>query len=290
VQAWSNRPRDFAQPLWNGEDIGNRVLLISTEYGYGDTIQFCRYVPLIASRARVVLEVQRPLLRLLSGIKGVAQVVAYGDPLPPFDFYCPLLNLPRLLGTTLETIPAQVPYLSADREKVAAWHERLTGYQGLRVGLAWAGNPDLPRDRQRSIALDRLAILASVRGVVFVSLQKGEAATQTRSPTLDMVVYDWTDALDDFVETAALIEAVDLVISVDTSIVHLAGALGKPVWLLNRFDTCWRWLLDRGDSPWYPTLRQFRQPRRDDWDSVLQQVGAALGRVVAGDRSALTPD
>jgi Flp pilus assembly protein TadD len=286
VKGWENRPRDFAQPLWNGEDIGNRVLLISVEYGLGDTIQFCRYVPLLASRARVVLEVQRPLLRLLAGINGVEQVIAYGDPLPAFDVYCPLMSLPHILGTTLASIPADIPYLTADPARVAYWHERLSSLAGLRVGLTWAGNPRLARDRQRSIALNRFADLATVPGVDLVSLQKGEAASQTQSPPSSMVVHDWTGALNDFADTAALIENLDLVISVDTSIVHLAGALGKPVWLLNRFDTCWRWLADRDDSPWYPTLRQFRQPAWGDWDSVLTAVRAALEQAVrrrAGD-------
>jgi glycosyl transferase family 9 (putative heptosyltransferase) len=220
-------------------------------------------------------------VRLLSGLKGAERVIAHGDPLPAFDCYCPMMSLPRILGTTLAAIPADVPYLSADRTRIASWRNRLAGLSGLRIGLAWAGNPNLDDDRQRSIPLDRLAELAGVAGVAFVSLQKGETAMQTGSLRSGMVVHDWTDELDDFAETAALIENLDLVISVDTSTVHLAGALGKPVWLLNRFDTCWRWLLDRNDSPWYPTLRQFRQPQRDDWSSVIKNVRAALERRVA---------
>ena len=284
VRAWQNRPRDFVQPIWRGEDIEGRTLLISAEFGFGDTIQFCRYIPLLAARARVILEVQRPLVRLVSGLPGAAQVIAYGDPLPPYDYYCPLMSLPRVFGTTLESIPAGIPYLSADPVRVAHWRERLADLSGLRVGLAWAGNPNLPRDRQRSIPLDRLADLADVKGVAFVSLQKVDGALQTRSFGPGAILHDWTDELVDFAETAALIENLDLVISVDTSIVHLAGALGRPVWLLNRFDTCWRWLLDRDDSPWYPTLRQFRQPQRDDWSSVLKDVQAQLERRVAESR------
>jgi hypothetical protein len=287
VKAWKNRPHNFTQPLWNGEALADRSLLVSVEFGFGDTIQFCRYVPLVARFARVILEVQRPLLRLVSRMEGVEQVIAYGDPLPAFDLYCPLMSLPHVLGTTLATIPRQIPYLAADPARVERWRSRLQHLHGFRVGLSWAGNPGLVRDRQRSIALDRLAVLAAVPGVVFVSLQKGAAAAQIRSQTSGMVVHDWTDELEDFDETAALIETLDLVIGVDTSIVHLAGALGKPVWLLNRFDTCWRWLLDRDDSPWYPTLRQFRQPRRDDWDSVLGNVRKALEQATEESRREL---
>lgn len=287
VKSWKNRPHNFTQPLWNGEATANRTLLVSVEFGFGDTIQFCRYVPLIARFARVILEVQRPLLRLMSRMEGVEQVIAYGDPLPAFDFYCPTMSLPHMLGATLATIPNQIPYLTADPTRVERWRRRLGQLNGFKVGLAWAGNPDLVQDRQRSIALERLEVFATVPGVVLVSLQKEVAAAQIRSQTSAMVVHDWTDELEDFDETAALIEALDLVISVDTSIVHLAGALGKPVWLLNRFDTCWRWLLDRDDSPWYPTLRQFRQPRRDDWDSVLKNVREALEQVTAERRREL---
>jgi hypothetical protein len=192
-----------------------------------------------------------------------------------------------MLGATLATIPNQIPYLTADPTRVERWRSRLAHLDGFKVGLAWAGNPGLVQDRQRSIALERLEVFATVPGVVLVSLQKGAAAAQIRSQPSGMVVHDWTDELEDFDETAALIETLDLVISVDTSIVHLAGALGKPVWLMNRFDTCWRWLLDRDDSPWYPTLRQFRQPRRDDWDTVLKNVQEALEQVTAEQRREL---
>ncbi|MFS8085796.1 MAG: glycosyltransferase family 9 protein, partial [Acidobacteriota bacterium] len=200
------------------------------------------------------------------------------------DLYCPTMSLPHVLGTTLATIPRQIPYLAADPARVERWRSRLKHLDGFKVGLTWAGNPDLVQDRQRSIALDRLDVFATVPGVVLVSLQKGPEAVQIRARTSGMVVHDWTDELEDFDETAALIETLDLVISVDTSIVHLAGALGKPVWLLNRFDTCWRWLLDRDDSPWYPTLRQFRQPRRNDWETVLKDVRTALEQLTEVNR------
>jgi hypothetical protein len=266
--------RGFSQPLWDGGDIGDRILLLHAEQGLGDTLQFCRYVPAIAAGRRVVLEVQRPLVPLLAGLPGLERIVAQGDPLPPFDLHCPLLSLPLVLGTTLETIPGQTPYLRADPQRTAAWRERVGQLDGLKVGLVWAGNQAMSGDRRRSARLELFSELADLPGVSFVSLQKGPAASQ--SPPSGLILHDWTDDLQDFGETAALIEALDLVIGVDTAVVHLAGALGRPVWLLNRFDRCWRWLLNRDDSPWYPTLRQFRQSQPGDWRGVLREVRAEL--------------
>jgi tetratricopeptide (TPR) repeat protein len=284
--------RRFAAPLWNGEPIGDRVILLHAEQGLGDTLQFCRYVPLVGAGARVVLEVQAPLVRLLLRLPGVAKLVTRGDRLPPFDLHCPLLSLPRALGTTLDTIPGTTPYLAADAALAAKWRERLAGLAGLRVGLVWAGgrrpDPNLAIvDRRRSIALDRLAPLGAVPGVSLVSLQKGPASRVDPPP--DLALHDFTAELQDFADTAALVDGLDLVISVDTAVVHLAGALGKPVWLLNRFDTCWRWLLGRDDSPWYPQLRQFRQPTPGDWDSVIREVRDSLQLLAAGGREPLQP-
>jgi tetratricopeptide (TPR) repeat protein len=266
--------RGFSQPLWDGADLGDRVLLLHAEQGLGDTLQFCRFVPAIAAGRRVVVEVQRPLLPLLSGLSGFESIVAQGDPLPPFDLHCPLMSLPRVLGITLDTIPQQTPYLRADAQRVAAWRERVALLDGLKVGLVWAGNQTMSGDRRRSMPIERLSALADLPGVSFVSLQKGPGASEPPPPGLSL--HDWTDDLRDFADTAALIEALDLVIGVDTAVVHLAGALGRPVWLLNRFDRCWRWLLNRDDSPWYPGLRQFRQIQPGDWGSVLQSVRTAL--------------
>ncbi|HWK47276.1 MAG TPA: tetratricopeptide repeat protein, partial [Stellaceae bacterium] len=285
-----SRARPFTQPLWTGEALGDRILLIHGEQGYGDVIQFCRYATLAAARGRVVLEVPARLVRLLAGLPGVERIVAEGDPLPPFDLHCPMLSLPRAFGTVLDTIPARNRYLSADPMRVAEWRQRVVRLPGLRVGLVWAGSARQqaallqPIDRRRSVALAQLAPLAAVEGVSFVSLQKepGQKDASAPFPPAGMVLHDWMDELSDFADTAALVEALDLVISVDTAMAHLAGALGKPVWLLNRFDTCWRWLLGRDDSPWYPTLRQFRQPRPGDWDSVLDEVRVALAQAVIG--------
>jgi hypothetical protein len=193
------------------------------------------------------------------------------------------MSLPHAFGTTLDTIPAATPYLSADPALARNWQERLFGLDGLRIGLVWAGGPQLRTDPRRSIALKALAPLGEVSGVSFVSLQKDEPAAQAADPPHGLMLHDFTTDLHDFEDTAALIVNLDLVISVDTSVAHLAGALGKPVWLLNRFDTCWRWLLNRDDSPWYPTLRQFRQPRPGDWNSAICAARDALQRLVAGD-------
>jgi Flp pilus assembly protein TadD len=295
IRDMSGVARHFPAPPWNGEPIGDRVILLHAEQGLGDALQFCRYAPLIGSGAKVILEVQAPLARLLSRLPGVADVVVRGDSLPAFDLHCPLMSLPRAFGTTLDSIPAATPYLAADPALIAAWHDRLAGLGGLRVGLVWAGGqrlgwPELvATDRRRSVALDTMAPLGDVPGVSFISLQKGAPASQAATPPRGMALHDFTADLHDFADTAALIEGLDLVIGVDTAVVHLAGALGKPVWLLNRFDTDWRWLLNREDSPWYPTLRQFRQPGPGDWNSVIGAVRGALQRLAAGNRDELRP-
>jgi tetratricopeptide (TPR) repeat protein len=266
--------RGFTQPQWTGQALGKRVLLVHGEQGLGDAIQFVRYVPLVASGAKVVLEVAPILVPLFKQMP--VEVIGVGEKLPRFDMHCPIISLAAAFKTTSQTIPHKIPYLKPDPDKVAVWRERIAGLPGKRVGLAWAGAKNHPRDRYRSIALDRLIWLSGLPEISFVSLQKGEAAEQIKSPPPGLKIYDWTDELHDLSDTAALIETLDLVLAVDTSVIHLAGALGKPVWLLNRFDPDWRWMLDREDSPWYPTLRQFRQPQVGDWESVLKRVRAEL--------------
>lgn len=272
----------FAEPQWQGEDIAGKTVFLHAEQGFGDTLQFCRYASLIGTTARVILEVQPPLARICSSLAGVAQVLPRGEPRPAFDVQCPLLNLPLATGTTLDTIPfGKAAYLSADPRLVADWRKRLAHLKGLRVGLVWAGallpDPESAAvDGRRSMALAAMSPLGKVRGVCFVSLQVGEPADQAADAPPGLVLHDFTGELRDFADTAALVEVLDLVISVDTSVAHLAGALGKPIWLLNRFDTCWRWLSDRDDSPWYPQLRQFRQARPGDWSSVMLAVRDAL--------------
>jgi tetratricopeptide (TPR) repeat protein len=286
--------RHFSQPQWVGSpDIAGKTILLHAEQGFGDTLQFCRYVPRVAERAaHVILEVPKSLHALMRTLPGTAQIILRGGPLPAFDLHCPLLSLPLAFGTQLETIPAQTPYLSASANKATAWRERLDAHslagnlganKRPRIGLVWAGDPRkrVPGanriDRQRSIEFDQLAPIFQVHDCEFYSLQKGDdAAAQLRNSTLDHGVIDWSADFHDFSDTAALIENLDLVIAVDTAVAHLAGALGKPLWLINRYNTCWRWLLDRDDSPWYPTARVFRQDETRAWDPVMVRIQTAL--------------
>lgn len=268
----NTRP-DRLQPQWRGEDIRGSRILIYREQGLGDTLQFVRYVPMVAALgAEVVLRVQPSLVRLLSSIcsSAVTVVSTESDEGADAEWQCPLLSLPLAFGTQLATIPRDVPYLRADS---AAWAQRLPA-QRLRVGLVWAGNPKHTRDRQRSIALEQLGRLTRLPGVQFYSLQKGPATQDLAASSLPIV--DLAEHLEDFADTAAIIANLDLVISVDTAVAHLAGALGKPVWLLVPHVADWRWLKGRSDSPWYPTMRLFRQPAIGQWGQVLEQVEQEL--------------
>jgi tetratricopeptide (TPR) repeat protein len=273
--------RDFTAPLWRGEAGDGGTLLIHAEQGFGDTLQFCRYAPLAAARGwRVVLEVQPPLVRLLAGLPGVAQIVGRGEALPPFDRQCPMLSLPLAMGTTLQTVPAATSYLQADPARTAALAARLAPLCGAhrRIGLAWAGNPrrdlspvESANAQRRSLDPALLASLFDIPGLRFVSLQKAGPPAPPEMPMIDVMA-----EMEDFADTAALIAALDLVISVDTSVAHLAGALGRPVWVMTRRDHCWRWLEGRTDSPWYPALRIYRQSVQDDWTGVVAAVAADL--------------
>jgi hypothetical protein len=278
--------RHFAQPLWLGNySLRGKTILLHSEQGFGDSLQFCRYVDEVADLgATVVLEVPKPLASLLASLDGASQIVVQGDALPAFDCYCPLLSLPLAFKTTLSTVPAHIPYLKSRPEKLLFWKEKLGSKRGPRVGLVWSGGfrPNLPAfwpgNSRRNIPLAKLAPLKHP-DMEFYSLQKGQPAESELAELVSRgwdgpELIDFSSSLNDFADTAALIENMDLVISVDTATAHLAGALGKPVWILNRFDTCWRWLLDRTDSPWYPTARLYRQPRSGDWDSVVERVRA----------------
>ncbi len=295
VASMTTAMRSFSQPQWTGGmAIAGRTILLHAEQGFGDTLQFCRYAPLLAAAgAQVLLEAPAALCRLLESLDGVAQVIPAGEVLPPFDLHCPLMSLPFGFGTTLQTIPNAVPYLHADPARVAAWRQALAALPGRRIGLVWGGSSRSGQphavavDRRRSMPLAALAPLAGIAGCSFISLQLGPPAAQARPAGL--VLHDPTGGLRDFADTASLVEALDLVISVDTAVAHLAGALGKPVWLLNRFDTCWRWLLGRDDSPWYPTLRQFRQAAPGDWATPVAHAARDLARLTAGDEAVLHP-
>jgi Flp pilus assembly protein TadD len=265
-------------------DLTGRTIAAVHEDGFGDTLHFARYLPLLAERgAHVVVCVPPPLARVMRTIPGVAEV--RGD-LPRYDFYCPFFSLPRAFETTPDTIPAPIPYLTADLVLTKTWNTRLPR-GAMRVGLVWAGlaRPGLPGftilDGRRSVALATLAGLATVPDIVFVSLQHGPEAAQVGTPPAGMALFDPMPAVKDFADTAAIIANLDLVISVDTAVVHLAGAMGKPVFLLDRYDHCWRWLSGHADSPWYPAMRIFRQEHIGDWVPVVRQVTAALAHFAA---------
>jgi tetratricopeptide (TPR) repeat protein len=270
--------RGYGRPLWLGEyPLQRKTILLHGEQGLGDTIQFARYVPLLAQTgARVVLEVQPELKGLLGQIEGAAAVLARGEPLPPFDVHCPLGSLPLALKTEPATIPADGPYMRADDEHIAKWRPRIDELARPRVAVAWSGNAQHMNDRNRSIPLSRLASLWSAASVRFVGIQRelrgGDAELLAREARVMQIGAE----LADFTDTAAVLALVDLVITVDTSVAHLAGAMGRPVWILLPFSPDWRWTLAGENSPWYPTARLFRQPALGDWDSVIERVRGEL--------------
>jgi tetratricopeptide (TPR) repeat protein len=279
---------NFQVPLWLGDaDLSGKTIFLFAEQGMGDTLQFCRYVSMVANLgAKVILQVQEPLEELLHSLSGVWQLLLTGQPLPPFDYYCPLMSLPLAFHTRLETIPAAIPYIQASPDKVAHWAQLLGKKARPRIGLVWSSGvrPDRPEsiaaDSRRNIPIDQIACLQTMPAD-FYSLQKGNPAEAELLERHQQVwtssnLFNFTDQIHNFSDTAALIENLDLVISVCTSTPHLAGAMGKPVWIINRFDNCWRWLLDRGDSPWYPTARLYRQSIPRDWTAPLEKLQADL--------------
>jgi tetratricopeptide (TPR) repeat protein len=274
------KPRGFMQPQWQGEDISGRTILLHAEQGLGDTIQFARYAAMVAARGgRVVLGAHRVLLRLLSGLAGVERLIAFGDPLPDFDYHCPLMSLPGVFGTTVETIPATIPYLSAEGVFVEKWRSRI-GAADFKIGIAWQGAPHLKIDRGRSVPLACFVHLAKLPGVRLISLQKGHGLEQLNSLPAGMRVEtlgeDFDGGPDAFIDTAAAMMSLDLVITSDTSIYHLAGALGLPAWVALKTVPHWVFMMDRHDSPWYPNTRLFRQTERGDWDGVFRRMAAEL--------------
>jgi Flp pilus assembly protein TadD len=292
----------YQMPLeraWCGQPLQGKRLLLWAEQGFGDTIQFVRFAQDLAARgATVYLLAQPQLAELLRSVPGVNTVVTAEGPLPSYDFHCPLLSLPYRLGVSLdvEQLHAAAPYLVAEKHRIEGWRDRLSAHQGLKVGLVWAGAARqhsanlVAIDGRRNIALERLAPLLDVRGCTFYSLQKDTspeaAAVKLTSPVTARGIRDFSSEWRDFSDTAAFVTNLDLVISVDTAVAHLAGALGKPVWLLNRYDSCWRWLLHRSDSPWYASLHQFRQPAPGDWNSLIPTVAAELAKTAASAQSA----
>lgn len=273
----------YTDKEWRGEPSYGRTLLVHAEQGMGDAVQFCRYLDRIPPGTEVVLQVHRPLVRLLSNYPNVARTIGLDEAPPRYDLRVPIMSLPLALGAITEadgTMP--VPYITADPTQSANWRTTMPDRQQARVGLVWAGNPERTRmDRRRSVPLAALAPLMTVPDVSFVSLQKGKAAADLDTVPFGSRIHDPTAGLNDFADTAALIAELDLVIAADTAVAHLAGAMGKPIWLLNRADTCWRWGLERTDSVWYPALRQFRQETAGDWASAVAQAAQALPIFVA---------
>jgi tetratricopeptide (TPR) repeat protein len=275
--------RSFARPRWDGSPLAGRTILLWAEQGLGDALQFVRYAALVKERGgRVILECPAALVRLLKTCPGVDQVVPERTPLPAFDVQAPLLSLPGILGTTLQNIPTEVPYLFAEQSLVDIWRQKLSSLPGFRVGIVWQGNPRAwdpnlrGADRRRSIPLARFASLADVPGITLVSLQKGFGTEQLTEQASRVSILELGSQLNDFMDTAAVMKNLDLVISADTSPVHLAGALGVPVWIPLPCASCWRWLRERDDSPWYPTARLFRQREVGDWSDVFRRIAAAL--------------
>jgi len=272
--------RKYPQPLWHGEAAEGRVLFIHFEQGLGDTLQFCRYAPMAAGRGlRVIMEVQQPLVRLIKSLDGVETVMASPEKPPAFDLHCPMMSLPGAMQTRPDTIPDTAPYLKADEKEVLEWRKRLEPlvFGKPRVGLVWAGRAPYHSptpamtDRRRSIAPEMLEPLVKNKNIHFFSLQKDGPKAPEALGLIDLM-----DGCNDFADTAALIANLDLVITVDTAVAHLAGALGKPVWLMNRFDSCWRWPRRRETTPWYSTMRLFHQPKAGDWESVIARIAEEL--------------
>lgn len=280
-QLTGNPPRRLPQPLWDGAPLAGRTILLHAEQGLGDTLHFLRYAAgLKESGARVILESPPALSRLLARCPGIDCLVTRGSTLPPFDVHAPLLSLPRLVGTILANIPARVPYLAAEPKLVESWRRKLAAYPGFKVGIVWQGSSRFPDDRLRSIPLSHFESLAGVKGVRLFSLQKNEGTEQLAGRANRFPVIDLGPKVDEaagpFMDTAAIMPNLDLVITCDTAIAHLAGALGVPVWLPLSVSSDWRWRLNQEDSPWYPSMRLFRQKEHGNWREVFLRLTAAL--------------
>jgi len=269
------------RPLWLGEyQLARKTILLHAEQGLGDTIQFARYAPLVAATgAKVVLEVQPELKALLARLDGATAVIARGELPPPFDVHCPLGSLPLALKTEPSTVPVQIPYLAADDTRIAKWSARIGTLPRPRIVIAWSGNPSHENDRNRSIAFSRLKPLFDLPAS-FVSVQRDVRSEDAEKLAAETRVTQIGGELEDFADTAAVLALCDLVISVDTAAVHLAGAMGRPVWVLVPFAPDWRWGRDGETTPWYPTARLFRQTSLDDWDGVIARVSDELRRLV----------
>ena len=260
--------KPYAQPKWDGSPLKNQTLLLYAEQGFGDTLQFCRYIPFIEKQAgsRIILECPAPLKRIMQTVSWLDEVLVPGDPLPPFDVHASLLSLPHLFQTDLFSIPAQVPYLFSPKPE---FHFKPNPVNQLKVGIVWAsGHTDVGM-RNRTIALSNWQSLLELPHIQFYSLQKGPQLKELEALGLNLLIEDLSPQIQDFADTAAILNELDILISADTAIVHLAGALNKPVWVLLPYGSEWRWLLERPDSPWYPSVRLFRQVENETWEKLL---------------------
>ena len=281
--------RKVQRPAWDGRPVPGQTLLIHDEQGYGDTFQFIRLVAWAKQRsqARVILEINPESSNLARRFAGYDELVLKGALPPPFDLHCQMMTLPLALRLKLTDLPGTIPYLSPDPARVHKWTQRLAGIQGPRIALVWAGRPAHPNDANRSMTLAQLAPLAA-SGATFLSIQKGPASAQAATPPAGLSVVPLSDEIQDFEDTAAILSIADLLVSVDSSPVHLAGALGRPAWVMLPFVPDWRWLLDRADTPWYPSVRLFRQGTRGDWAGVVNDIARELARLPSASGPART--
>ena len=272
VPAFTSKVRNFDQPVWDGAALDGRTILLHAEQGFGDTLQFARYAKVAADRGgRVIFECPPPLARLMKTAAGVDEVIANGQPLPTFDCHAALLSMPGIVGTTIETVPADVPYLSAEPDLASAWTERLKDAPGLKVGIVWSGTAEKRGNPSRACPLSAFEPLFRQPDISLFSLQKDPPDEDLPLPG---GLTDLAGDLNDFTDTAAAILALDLIVSIDTAVAHLAGALARPAWVMLSTAGDWRWSMERADSPWYPTIRLFRQTRPHQWDDVLEAVSA----------------
>ena len=265
--------RDVHRPLWNGQPLPTATILLQAEQGLGDTLQFIRYAPLVKQCvARVFVECEPELVNLLKSMPGIDRLIPRGETLPEFDVHAPLLSLPGIFETELDTIPADVPYLWPAESLLRQWQQTLPGTGFLKVGVVWQGSPQHRRDRWRSIPLEHFSRLAALSGVQLYSIQVGAGREQIKAFSAADRLVDLADQIHDFHDTAAILRNLDLLISCDSAPAHLAGAMGRPVWVALPYSPDWRWLLGREDTPWYPTMRLFRQRQPADWAEVFQRI------------------
>ncbi|MBT3355618.1 MAG: hypothetical protein HN402_11940 [Candidatus Scalindua sp.] len=290
LQAKAHRLRKFNKPQWDGSPLNGKTILIHAEQGFGDTIQFIRYLPMVqAQGGNVVFECHKSLIRLLRNYEGIDKLIErVPKPDIEFDTQLPILSLPGIFDTTADSIPSDTPYITSDQGLSQLFSLRFGTDYNFKIGIAWAGNSDNKKNHIRSCALADFNPLLDIQGISFYSIQKGPASVEADSTLREMKIINLSNQIKDFADTAAVVSNLDLIISVDTAVVHLAGALGKPVWNLIHFAPDWRWLLNRDDSPWYPEMRLFRQTKSNDWTTVFKRVKEALLQIVNDSRTVTT--